>query len=199
MGIVTKSGEIKRLYTESQHSVKMKRVRRQSFEEVDVSLLKWVCQLHSSKPEFPVSCELLLDKANQFAQLHDYEGAVSMSWVERWNSRHGMVSKKLVGEASSIDQTVVDEWLTMKIPTLMADFHLSNIFNADETSLFWKLLPDHTLAFKKEEEQGGKRSKERITVLVGASMVGEKLPLLVIGRSKNPRSFPRDHSKLPVI
>ena len=66
MGIVAKSEEIKRLYTESQYSVKMKRVRRQSFEEVDVSLLKWVCQL-CSKPEFPISCELLLDRANQFA------------------------------------------------------------------------------------------------------------------------------------
>ena len=64
MGIVAKSEEIKRLYTESQHSVKMKRVRRQSFEEVDVLLLNWVCQLRSSKPEFPISCELLLDKAN---------------------------------------------------------------------------------------------------------------------------------------
>lgn len=36
----------------------------------------------------------------------------------------------------------------------------------------------------------GKKSKERITVLVGANMTGtEKLPLLVIGKSANPRCF----------
>ena len=36
----------------------------------------------------------------------------------------------------------------------------------------------------------GKKSKERITVLVGANMTGtEKLPLLVIGKSLKPRCF----------
>jgi hypothetical protein len=37
---------------------------------------------------------------------------------------------------------------------------------------------------------GGKKSKERITVLVGSNASGtEKLPLMVIGKSKNPRCF----------
>lgn len=41
-----------------------------------------------------------------------------------------------------------------------------------------------------EKCTNGSKSKERITVLVGANMSGnEKLPLLVIGRSKNPRCF----------
>ena len=54
------------------------------------------------------------------------------------------------------------------------------------------------MAFQKEDVRGGKLPKDRITVLVGSSAVGEKLPLLVIGRSKNPRCFPRDHDLLPV-
>jgi len=37
---------------------------------------------------------------------------------------------------------------------------------------------------------GGKLSKKRITVLFGANMSGsQKLPLLTIGKSKNPRCF----------
>lgn len=36
----------------------------------------------------------------------------------------------------------------------------------------------------------GKKSKNRITVLVGSNMTGtEKLPLLVIGKSARPRCF----------
>ena len=53
--------------------------------------------------------------------------------------------------------------------------------NADETGLFYKLRPDRTLAFKGEKCSGGKKAKDRLTVLVGASMSGVKLPLLVIG------------------
>jgi hypothetical protein len=64
-------------------------------------------------------------------------------------------------------------------------------------ALFWKLLPENTLAFKNEKAAGGKKSKDRVTVLVGASMTGEKLPLFVIGRREKPRCF-RSVTKLPV-
>ena len=47
-----------------------------------------------------------------------------------------------------------------------------------------------TSAFLGDKCIGGKKSKDRITVLVGANMTGtEKLPLLVIGKSKKPRCF----------
>ena len=43
--------------------------------------------------------------------------------------------------------------------------------------------------FKNEKCAGGKLSKERLTVLVTASMTGKKLRPLVIGKSANPRCF----------
>lgn len=95
----------------------------------------------------------------------------------------------------SIDAALVDEWL----PLLSKEFSTSDIFNANETGLFWRMLPDSTMAYHKEQVRGGKQSKERVTVLVGASATGEKLPLLVIGRSKNPRCFLKDHTKLPIM
>ena len=59
-------------------------------------------------------------------------------------------------------------------------------------------VSEETVAFKGETCHGGKRAKERITVLVGGNADGsEKLPLLVIGKSKNPRCFKSVHS-LPV-
>lgn len=46
------------------------------------------------------------------------------------------------------------------------------------------------MSFKGERCTNGKKSKERITILLGANMTGnEKLPLLVIGKSLNPRCF----------
>ena len=57
-------------------------------------------------------------------------------------------------------------------------------------ALFYKLLPNKTLHFKGDACVEGKSSKQRITALVCANMDGsEKLKLLVIGKSKNPRRF----------
>ncbi|XP_063230823.1 tigger transposable element-derived protein 4-like [Bacillus rossius redtenbacheri] len=63
-------------------------------------------------------------------------------------------------------------------------------------AFFFKCTPDKTLAFKSEKCHGGKLSKERVTLLVGANMDGsEKLPLLKIGKSANPRCFKNVKSK----
>ena len=68
----------------------------------------------------------------------------------------------------------------------------NNIFNADETGLFFLCLPDKTLAFPSENASQGKKHEERltVTVLVEANMNGtEKLPLLIIGENSKPRCF----------
>ena len=49
-----------------------------------------------------------------------------------------------------------------------------DIFNVDETSLFYNCTPDKTLTFKGDRCSGGKNSKERITLLIGANMDGTK-------------------------
>ena len=40
----------------------------------------------------------------------------------------------------------------------------------------WKMTPDRTLSVRGDLCKGGKRSKERVTVLVAASALGEKFP-----------------------
>lgn len=76
------------------------------------------------------------------------------------------------------------------MPKIVEDYEPKDIFNADETGYFYKCLPSRTLSFKNEKCVGGKKCKERITVMVGCNMTGtEKIKLLVIGKSKNPRCF----------
>ena len=79
----------------------------------------------------------------------------------------------------------------------LRQFKAEDIFNADKSGLFYRCLPDKTHVFKNDKCAGGKLSKERLTVLVTASMAGEKLPLLVIGKSANPRCF-KNIKKLPL-
>lgn len=46
------------------------------------------------------------------------------------------------------------------------------------------------MAFKGDNCVGGKRSKDRVTIMVGANMTGtEKLPLFIVCKSAKPRCF----------
>lgn len=54
----------------------------------------------------------------------------------------------------------------------------------------WKATPTQTLNLRGEKCTGGKKSKDRVTVLVACNQDGtEKLPLLVIGKYAKPRCF----------
>jgi DDE superfamily endonuclease. len=77
---------------------------------------------------------------------------------------------------------------------------VADVFNVDETGLFFNALPTTTLS-PVGNVHGGKASKERVTLLVGANITGtEKLKLDLIGKSKNPRCLKNvDREKLPVV
>lgn len=71
----------------------------------------------------------------------------------------------------------------------MQDFSPDNICNVDKAGLFYKCLLDKTFTLKGQPWHGGKLSKDRATVLVCANIFGiEKLSLLLIGKSRNPKS-----------
>jgi len=60
-------------------------------------------------------------------------------------------------------------------------------------------LLDSTLNHVKQSCKGGKQRKDRITVVLTCSALGEKLPPWIVGKSKNPKAFRgQDMSKLKV-
>lgn len=76
------------------------------------------------------------------------------------------------------------------MPSNLSNFQESDIFNTDETGLFWRRLHNRTLTFKGTKYLGGKLSKGRIGVLVACNMNDtENLPLLVNGKYAKPRFF----------
>ena len=160
-------------------------------EKVDAVLLEWFRTVSAGKAG--VSGALLQEKAKEFAIKLKFQEEdvvkIDMNWINRFKSRHGIVAKKLHGEAARMSQKVVEDWRNNLLPAILRQFSLADIFNMDEMALFWKLLPDNTHHFKGETCSGGKRPKDRLTVLCGASAMGEKLPLLVIGKYLMPRCF----------
>ncbi|XP_046667060.1 tigger transposable element-derived protein 4-like [Homalodisca vitripennis] len=129
-------------------------------------------------------------KAEHFARfLGHTEFKASNGWLENFKKRHNISFKKVCGERGAVDDDVVVDWKA-SLPDLIKDYDPKNVFNADETALFFKCLPDKTYEFKEEKCHGGKHNKERITLLLASNMTGtDMLKPLVIGKSKKPRCF----------
>jgi hypothetical protein len=82
-----------------------------------------------------------------------------------------------------------------KVRGLAVEYSPRNTFNMDESSLFWKLVPNCTLATKASSE--GKKAKDRITLAFTVnSDSSDKLEVWVIGKSKNPQYFKHINQQL---
>ena len=76
------------------------------------------------------------------------------------------------------------------------------LYNADETGLYWKMMPSKTLASASENKAASfKKVKDSVSILACTNAAGtHKLPLLLIGKSQKPRCFKHVNlDRLPVI
>lgn len=186
-GLLKKGDEIVKAFEGGRLSVEQKRASNNRLEKVDSGLLEWF-GLMRSKGEV-ISGAILKEKAQAIASQLYADEIISDGWIQRWKKRHAIKASAISGESGSVNQSVVDEWKNNQLQKILEKYSPQDIYNVDETGLFWKAMPTRTLAFKGEKCSGGKQAKQRITVLVGGSMAGEKLPLLVIGKSAKPRCF----------
>lgn len=166
-----------------------KRLKTCCYDTVDEAVLKWIKSVRDQN--LPISGPLIKEKALEYAKhFGNDQFQASSGWLEKFKKRHGIKEKVISGESRSVSEAVCDDWKSNDLKNILKDYQPDDIFNADEMGLFYKCLPNKTLTLKDDACHGGKNSKERITVMVGANMSGkEKLRLLVIGKSKNPRVF----------
>ena len=74
------------------------------------------------------------------------------------------------------------------VPDLTAGYSPDEIYNMDETALFYRMESDRGLATKRLE--GRKKDKERLTVVACTNANGtDKVPLWIIGKFASPRCF----------
>lgn len=114
-----------------------------------------------------------------------------------------MHNVKVVGEAASADEEAVRTF-PATLASLIADenYSLEQVFNVDETGLFWKRMPDRTYISREEKTASGfKATKDRLTLLLGSNAAGNcRIKPLLVYHSENPRALKRvNKSSLPVI
>lgn len=160
------------------------------YEDVDEQLFRWFCI--ARKKSVPISGPILQAKALQIAT-HVYGPntfVASQGWLEKFTERHCICYKALSGEGAAVAEQTVAKWV-QSLPTIYEGYAAADIFNLDETGLFYQALPKRSFALKSDKCIGGKNSKVRLTVCLITSMTGEKLDPIIIGNAMRPRVFGR--------
>ena len=84
---------------------------------------------------------------------------------------------------------MVSPWKETSLPTLLSNYDLKDIYNANEFGLFYQMYPEKSLHLKNEQYIDGKQSKVRITGMAASNALGDKIPMFVISKSVKARCF----------
>ncbi|GET64012.1 CENP-B homolog protein 2-like [Rhizophagus irregularis DAOM 181602=DAOM 197198] len=125
-----------------------------------------------------VECANLLDITNFSA---------SAGWLSNFKQRNNLHTYKKKKEAGSAP---IDELPQMRaeLREILQAYELKDIWNCDETALFWRLEPSKTIAH--DPVLGKKRPKKRVSILATCNASGdERLPLVFIHKYETPRAL----------
>lgn len=151
--------------------------------ELDERVYNWFAAARGRN--VPISGPIIQAKAKIVAANLKMEGfKASNGWLESFRNRHIIKFKVL-----SRDK-IVDGWKD-NASFLLRKYALKDVWNQDETGLFFRGLPRSSLVLASEKAKGGKLSKERLTIGLLTSAVEEKFKPIVIGKMAMPKAFNR--------
>ena len=112
----------------------------------------------------------------------------SNGWFRNLKAKQLLKSHEIQVDIKSSDFEASQEFQN-SFYEIIKNYELNDVYNIDETGLFWKLLPDKTIVGKILKLKGVKKAKDRLTILFGSNMLAKKLEPLIIGKCKNPRGL----------
>lgn len=180
-------------------------------EKMEKALIIWIEDC--SQKRIPVSGNIIKQKAlviynhikdteSDTSAQKKYDFSASTGWLTGFLQRHSLHNVKIKGEVASANEPAAKEF-PPKLAKIIEDggYSPDQVWNADETGIFWKKMPNRTYVAKAQKSAGGfKAAKDRVTLLFCSNASGDRMlkPLLV-NRSLKPRSMKGvDISRLPV-
>lgn len=181
--ILKSAGEIKQKSVGLPHN--QKRRRQISYAEVDKKLIEWFLKNES---HLIMTEAVLIEQATYLGQelnVLTQNEKITRGWINSFKSRHGIKLRTLHGEAGSLNEIEIQQML-LEICEKISEYDPNDVFNFDETALFYRLQPNKTLSSK--PMPGKKKNLERITVCLCTNASGsKKLSPLIIGKHARPR------------
>ncbi|XP_016070266.1 PREDICTED: tigger transposable element-derived protein 1-like [Miniopterus natalensis] len=177
--------------------------RPQAIEEVEKLLLVWINekQLAGDSISEAMICEkakrlhadLLKDTPGTSAQSGSFKA--SRGWFDKFKKRSGIHSVVRHGEAASSNKVAADNFVTEFQEYIEAEgFVPQQVFNCDETGLFWRKMPKRTyITQEKKSLSGHEPMKDRLALLLCGNASGDfKLKPLLVYRSENLQVFKKN-------
>ncbi|XP_066152268.1 jerky protein homolog-like [Euwallacea fornicatus] len=160
--------------------------------KMENSLYKWF--LKQQEKHVPISGEIIKERAKVLNEkLKETENFVaSDGWLQRFKTRYGIRLLSISGEKLLAQPELVQPFKEKFMETIKElDLSMEQIYNADESGLYWKMLPEKTYPASFEKSAVGRKPEnQRITFLACTNANGShKIKPMIIGKAKNPRSF----------
>jgi len=126
------------------------------------------------------------------------EFKASKGWFDRFQKRFNLKSVSLHGEAASADKEAAEKYPeTFKAIIEEKGYRPEQVFNMDETGLFWKKMPSRTFIMMEEAQAPGfKAQKDRLTLIMCGNAAGFMLKTGLIYKSANPRAMKNKNKNL---
>jgi hypothetical protein len=135
---------------------KTKRYRAPDYPKLERAVDVWFSEMKSRK-NVTISGPDIQEKALFFAGKLGYDNfKASNGWLENFRKRHNIVFKSNCGEAGLVNTKLVDEWIAGQLLDHIQNYKIEDIFNCDETGLFYKALPTRSMQYVNKENNSVK-------------------------------------------
>jgi hypothetical protein len=175
---------------------------KSKYPQLDQTVYDWFVEIrhpNGKRKPLPLSRRLTQSRAKVVAnQLGITDFNASNGWFTRWLWRFNIgKSVKLHGEAADIDLIEAESKMSV-IREQLADagYKPENVFNMDETGLYYRCLPDRSYILTSgDERQIGRgtkamKAKDRLTLVLCFNATGTcKISPSLVGTSKQPQCF----------
>ncbi|XP_037817449.1 tigger transposable element-derived protein 6-like [Lucilia sericata] len=173
---------------------KSKRQRKGEHPNVEKALAVWFDEMRGQNAI--VTSSMLVNKAKELGIQMNEEFEPDYSWLFRWRRRFNINFNLVQRETSKNDNLEVDDFSSMVLPNLLNEYSPDCVFNAKESGLYYKALPN-TRYFKKGDQPNAcKSQKSRLTLLFVCNSTGSYKQVFCIGKPKKSISF--KYKNLPI-
>jgi hypothetical protein len=150
------------------YQANLKREKKVQFPIIEEALTVWIDKALQARLVLTES--ILATKALDFALLcKEDKFKASNGWLDNFKKWHNLKQYNIHGEAGSAP---IQDLASMreKLHQTLRDYDPKDIFNCDETGLFWKMKPSHTIS--NSPVAGTKQSKDCVTILFTCNSTG---------------------------
>ena len=141
MNIVNNKEDILQAFASGQKGgSKLIKRRTMPYSDKDAECWKFFCETCSKN--MPITGTLLRSEALDIAAKHGHKDfTASNGWMESFIACHEIKFANLHGESAGVDLQVCSQW-RQQLPAVCDGFKLKDIWNVDETGIFFRSVPN---------------------------------------------------------